>query len=74
VFNALEHPVHAELGAPAARHAFYLLDLLAGLLVEGDVSHVDDAVVAGVGAQTLESRVVGLYGVVVILSRWVRMR
>jgi hypothetical protein len=38
------------------------------------MADVDDAIGAGVGAQALESGVVRLYGIVVILSTWVRMR
>jgi hypothetical protein len=47
------------------------LDLFAGTGVLDKMPDVDDALVAGVG--TLEASVMRLYGVVAILSGWVRV-
>jgi hypothetical protein len=59
--------------ATAARHAL-VLDDLAIKVVLGlyDATQENPAVYAGTGAQALETRVVRLYGVVVILGVWVR--
>ena len=53
-------------GASPTRHGLEDLDLFASTGVLDKVTDVHDALVAGVGA--LETRVVRLYGVVVILS------
>jgi hypothetical protein len=55
--------------AAATRNGLYDLDLFA-VFTDDQVPDVDDAIETGVGA--LESGVVRLYGVVVILSGWVR--
>src|SRR5215212_2507550 len=60
----------APLRALATEVKRVLLRLLARLGVEGDLAYRYPAVVAGVGA--LEAGVMRLYGVVVILRRWVR--
>jgi hypothetical protein len=66
------HPALAggSFATAAARQRLAPLDLFARLLVDGGVAEVDLAVHAGVGA--LQAGVVGLYGVVMILRRWVR--
>jgi hypothetical protein len=58
----------SAIGATAARHGLDDLDLFAGLFDQ--MADVDDTLVAGVGA--LEAGVVRLYGVVLLLGRWVR--
>ena len=64
----------SAIRAAAARHAL-VLDNLAIKVVLGldNAAKEHPAVHAGVGAQTLEAGVVRLYGVVVILSGWVRL-
>src|SRR5688500_9091532 len=71
------HPLSYGLGlsairAAAAGHA-NVLDDLAIKVVPGldNAAKEHPAVHAGVGAQAVETGVVCLYGVVVILSRWV---
>src|SRR5215211_2658045 len=59
-------------GAAAARQYLYDLDLFAGTGVLDKMPDVDDAISAGVRAQALEAGAVRLYGVVVVLGRWVR--
>jgi hypothetical protein len=60
--------------AAAARHALVLDDLAIKVVLRLDnAAKEHPAVHAGVGAQALESRVVRLYGIVVILSGWVRV-
>ena len=58
------------VGAARARHGVYDLDLFA-VVAYDPMAHVDEALHAGVG--TLERGVVRLYGVVVVLSGWVRV-
>jgi hypothetical protein len=58
-------------GAATAGNDRYYLDLFAATGVHDKVSDVDDALVTSVGA--IEAGVMRLYGVVVILSRWVRV-
>ena len=65
-------PILRLVGTPAARYGFYTLDLIA-VLADDEMAEEDGAVHAGTGAQALETGVVRLYGVVVILSRWVRV-
>jgi DNA-binding XRE family transcriptional regulator len=60
-------------GAAAAGHGLEDLYLFAGTGVLDKVPDVDGAIVAGVGAQALEASVVGLYGIVLLLGRWVRV-
>jgi hypothetical protein len=71
------HGIHAPLvdvaGASPTRNGFYDLDLFAGTGVLDKVPDVDDAFVAGVGAQALETAELRLYSVVLLLDRWVRM-
>ena len=69
------HPHSYGLGlsasfASAAAAAVGSFPLLAMLV---DVADEHPAIYAGVRAQALESRVVGLYGVVVILGGWMRV-
>jgi hypothetical protein len=69
------HDLYAALvdvaSASPARNGVEDLYLFA-VFGNNKMADVDDAVYAGVGAQALETRVVRLYGVVVILSRRVR--
>ena len=58
-------------GASPTRNGLYDLDLFAGTGVLDKATDVDDAVYTGVGA--LEAGVMRLYGVVMILGRWVRV-
>jgi len=69
----MDAPLVHVAGAAAARDGLHDLDLFTGTGVLDKMTDVDDAIEAGVGAQTLEAGVVGLYGVVVILGRWVRV-
>jgi hypothetical protein len=55
----------------AAGDGLYDLDLFAATGVLDKVPQVDDTIVAGVGA--LQASVVRLYGVVLLLSGWVRV-
>ena len=63
----------SAIRALAARHGLHDLGLFTGTGVLDKMPDKDDARVAGVGAQTLKARVVGLYGFV-FLGRWVRVR
>ena len=63
-------PRLSAIRAAAARHGVYDLDLFA-VVAYDPMADVDDALQAGVG--TLERGVVRLYGVVVVLDRWVRV-
>jgi hypothetical protein len=56
----------STIRAAAARNGLDDFDLVA----DDQMTDVDDALVAGVGA--LEASVVRLYGVVVVLGRWKR--
>jgi DNA-binding Xre family transcriptional regulator len=58
------------VGAARARHGVYDLDLFA-VDAYDPMADVDEALYAGAG--TLEAGVVRLYGVVVLLGRWVRV-
>jgi hypothetical protein len=60
------------VGASPTRNGLYDLDLFAGTGVLDKMPDVDDAISAGAGAQALKAGVVRLYGVVVVLGRWVR--
>jgi hypothetical protein len=70
LFASLVYSLFGARGATAARNGLDALDLFAGTGVHDKVPHVHDALAAGVGP--LEAGVVRLYGVVVVLGRWVR--
>jgi hypothetical protein len=59
----------STIRAAAARNGLDDFDLFA-IVADDQMTDVDDALVAGVGA--LEASVVRLYGVVVVLGRWKR--
>ena len=69
------HDLYAPLvdvaSASPARNGVEDLYLFA-VFGDNEMADVDEALVAGVGTQALETRVVRLYGVVVILSGWLR--
>ena len=59
--------------AASARHHFQTFDFLAHGFLEDGVGQEDKPICAGVGAQALKAGVVRFYGVVVLLSGWMRV-
>jgi hypothetical protein len=58
-------------GAAAARHALVLVDLAIKVVLRLDNAAKEHPAIEA-GTRTLQARVVSFYGVVVILSGWVR--
>jgi hypothetical protein len=59
-------------GAAAARHALVLVDLAIKVVLRLDNAAKEHPAIEA-GTRTLQARVVSFYGVVVIVSGWVRV-